>query len=206
MRQRFLLGLVFGAWLFAVGAGLSTLKKNAARPGDPGAPPSIRPVDSRTPFDAERATLLIFLHPNCPCSRASLEELNRIAARCGGRLAIRAVVVRPRGSIERRLNESILGQARDIPDLRIVDDPKGSEARRFGAKTSGHVLLYDTRGNLRFSGGITPSRDHRGDNRGRDAVVDLVLQNRSRIVRTPVFGCPLFDDDKSSTTAQASNP
>ncbi len=68
----------------------------------------------------------------------------------------------------------------------------GDEARRFGAATSGHVMLYDAAGRLHFSGGITPARGHEGDSLGRDAVIDLIEAYRSAGRRcSPVFGCPL---------------
>ncbi len=67
------------------------------------------------------------------------------------------------------------------------------EAGRFGVKGSGHVLLYQPSGRLVFSGGITPSRGHEGDNPGRAAVISLVLQGRSPVNRTPVYGCPLLE-------------
>ena len=49
----------------------------------------------------------------------------------------------------------------------MLRDDDGAEARRFGAETSGQTLLYDARGALAFSGGITGARGHAGDNAGR---------------------------------------
>ena len=87
----------------------------------------------------------------------------------------------------------------DYPDTgRVVLDPDGREARRFGVKGSGHVLLYEPSGDLVFSGGITPSRGHEGDNPGRSAVIDLINGGRAAVHRTPVFGCPLLDDPSST--------
>ena len=43
-----------------------------------------------------------------------------------------------------------------------------------GATTSGHVLLYDAGGVLRFAGGITDGRGHEGDNAGLDAALALL--------------------------------
>jgi hypothetical protein len=71
-------------------------------------------------------------------------------------------------------------------------DEAGREAARFGATTSGHVLLYDRGGRLRFSGGITASRGHVGDNAGRAALLGLLIHGETERERTPVFGCPLF--------------
>ena len=51
--------------------------------------------------------------------------------------------------------------------------------------------LYDTSGKLRFHGGITASRGHAGDNRGRQAVVALARGETSDRAETPAFGCML---------------
>ena len=39
----------------------------------------------------------MFVHPHCPCSRASLAELNLLATECRDRFALRIVFVRPEG-------------------------------------------------------------------------------------------------------------
>ncbi len=78
-----------------------------------------------------------------------------------------------------------------LPGLTIWPDLGGEEARRFGMATSGHVLLYDPEGRRIFSGGITPARGHRGDNRGRQAVLDRILGTERGIAESPVFGCAL---------------
>jgi hypothetical protein len=75
----------------------------------------------------------------------------------------------------------------------VAADDEGREHARFGVETSGHVLLYDAAGKLMFSGGITPSRGHSGDNTGRDAVVRLLRHGGVERTKTPVFGCSLKD-------------
>ena len=75
----------------------------------------------------------------------------------------------------------------------MVSDLDGAEARRFGAETSGHTLLFDLDGNLLFSGGITQSRGHAGGNAGESAIVSLVNTRTADRARTLVFGCSLFD-------------
>jgi hypothetical protein len=79
----------------------------------------------------------------------------------------------------------------------MVHDHDGVEARRFGAATSGQVILYDARGTLLFSGGITPARGHSGDSTGRDAILALLIDGSSEASETPVFGCSLFDPGSS---------
>jgi hypothetical protein len=65
------------------------------------------------------------------------------------------------------------------------------EVDRFHAEVSGLTMLYNADGKLLFSGGITASRGHSGDNVGRSSIVSLVTCGTSERTRTPVFGCAL---------------
>ncbi len=76
--------------------------------------------------------------------------------------------------------------------MSVVRDDDGVEARSFGAATSGQTFLYDKRGALLFSGGITGARAHQGDNAGRQSVVALLNSGPRAHSATSVFGCPLF--------------
>ncbi|HTC21602.1 MAG TPA: hypothetical protein VK859_12185, partial [bacterium] len=85
----------------------------------------------------------------------------------------------------------LVSSARRIPDTRVVIDLDGSEAARFGARTSGQVVLYDEGGRLLFNGGITEGRGHIGDNAGLQRIVSLVKTGRADKNDSLVFGCPL---------------
>jgi hypothetical protein len=79
-----------------------------------------------------------------------------------------------------------------IPGIIRKTDVSGQEAKLFGAKTSGDVLLFGANGNLIFAGGITASRGHEGDNNGADAMLKAIDDSRRATVSTtPVFGCSL---------------
>ena len=82
-----------------------------------------------------------------------------------------------------------------IPNVTVVRDDDGLEARRFGAATSGQSLLYDVNGRLLFSGGITGSRGHSGDNAGRTAMLALLQHAPPGRDSAFVFGCSLFASD-----------
>lgn len=82
-------------------------------------------------------------------------------------------------------------RAAAIPGVTVVADVDGAEARRFGAETSGHTLLFAPDGTLLFSGGITRARGHAGDNAGESAVVSLVKNHIADRDRTSVFGCSI---------------
>jgi hypothetical protein len=84
--------------------------------------------------------------------------------------------------------------------VRVVADTDGADARRFGAIASGQTMLYGSDGRLQFTGGITGSRGHEGDNAGVDAIEAALQGDRSgldgdRTARTStfVFGCLLFN-------------
>jgi hypothetical protein len=83
--------------------------------------------------------------------------------------------------------------AASIPGVSVVTDDGGIEAHRFHAVTSGQTALYNTEGYLMFSGGITSSRGHSGDNAGRSAIVSLLNTGETQRADTFVFGCPLFN-------------
>src|SRR5258708_3319639 len=84
-------------WLSALGSGFVVLGAYHARPGHPGTPPVHWPEGSPIRLDPVKPTLLIFLHPRCPCSRASVAELAALAARAPERCAVHATVARPHG-------------------------------------------------------------------------------------------------------------
>lgn len=83
--------------------------------------------------------------------------------------------------------------AAQIPGVRVVKDVGGIEAGMFNAATSGQTVLYNTQGQLLFSGGITGSRGHFGDNAGQGAIIAIVNSQIPKLTETAVFGCALFD-------------
>ena len=74
-----------------------------------------------------------------------------------------------------------------------MTDENGAEADRLGAKTSGHTVVFGRNGAVLFSGGITASRGHVGDNAGENAVLAALKQEMPDRRQTPVFGCSLTD-------------
>jgi len=64
--------------------------------------------------------------------------------------------------------------ARGIPGLKLRVDETGAETKRYGAYTSGQVLVFDANGGLGFAGGITPGRGHEGDSAGAEAALAVL--------------------------------
>jgi len=197
-------------WGSAVIAGFGSLWRYGNTAGAQPVFGSQWPAASRIPHDPHQFTLVIFMHPQCPCSTASVAELTRVMTLCQGRLISRVVFVKPMGFPAGWEQTSLWRDAEKIPGTFVSCDPGGAEARLFGAMTSGQTALYDPAGDLLFQGGITESRGHAGDNAGCDAIVDIVLhQNAAKISstrhgETAVFGCALFDDAPSHSDARSS--
>ena len=192
MRPRFPWICLFAVWGICVAAGCLILQAYAASPGAAVQPLRTWPKATLIPLDSRRPTLLMFLHPLCPCSGASVDELSEILARSGDRVAAHAVILRT-GSKTLGAGPRIDGSLTELPGLTIWDDERGALARQFGVRTSGHVVLYSPHGRLLYSGGITPCRGHRGDNYGRTAVLAEIFGKAADRCRAPAFGCPLFD-------------
>jgi hypothetical protein len=185
-------------WGLTVVAGMLVVGDYAARPGVAASAPASWPSESPIDRDGHRPTLLIFLHPLCPCSRASVAELASIASECGDRASIHAVLLQPGGG-RRWDHPGLEADLAALPRLRIWPDPGGTEARRFGAATSGQLLLYDPAGHPIFSGGITPTRSHEGANDGREAVMAGIRGTGGGSPRYPVFGCARASPRRIST-------
>ncbi len=186
-------------WGIAVAAGTLFLGAYAAAPGAAGQALPDWPRDSVIPLDGRRPTLVMFLHPLCPCSRASVDELTEILGRCRNHVRAHAVILRT-PSLEGARGPRIDRQLQDVQGLRAWYDDGASLSRRFGVLTSGHVLIYDPSGRLLYSGGITPARGHRGENFGRSAVLAALRGERTERTGVPPFGCPLFEVQPAGTT------
>lgn len=190
-------------WLAAVVAGMTALVRYANTPGPPAAAPEIWPAQSRLAARPDRPTLVMFAHPQCPCSRASIGELALLMARVQGRADAHVIFYQPANAAPGWEQAGLRQAAEVIPGVRVGTDVDGVEARRFGAFVSGQTVLYSADGRLRFSGGITAARGHSGDNAGRAALAAILLGQRTLAAKTPVFGCFLFHSD--TTTGPTAN-
>jgi hypothetical protein len=199
IRRHWALLTCLTAWAVVTVAGFGRLWAYSGTPGPAFvAPPTAPPSPEGT------YTLLLFLHPECPCSRATLSELDRLAAHTRNRVTIRVYFVIPPGADrEQWTRAALVGVASAMPGVRVDFDPAVATARRYGAATSGQALLYTHDGQLAFSGGITAARAHEGDNAGSDAILSVVggKRNSAPAAHTPVFGCTLFDNDVENDAA-----
>jgi hypothetical protein len=178
-------------------AGTAALFRFDQTAGAVSAVPVRWPASSDMQRPTRGGTLLVFVHPYCSCSVATLHEIALLSANGNSRSGHPATTVlfyRPKNS--KWVPGSLWNKVeREIPGAHEVWDEGGGEARRFGARTSGYTILYDAKGDLLFKGGVTGSRGHEGANLGMDQLRASIDTGRAAPRASLVFGCALFGAD-----------
>jgi hypothetical protein len=190
-----LYGLAAG-WGVVLAVGLALQASYDARPGDEISAARHWPAASQLSRSANHPTLLIFVHPHCPCTSATLAELRQFLDTSRASADITIVLPQPQQASADFCDEPRARLEAAWPEAQVVVDRRGIETHLFQTTTSGHLLVYDPEGHLRFSGGITIARGHRGDNPGLKSLAAALVscQEQTPTIATfPVFGCALLD-------------
>ncbi len=205
MRHRWF--IVLGAvWLGAIGTGLGLLANYAAEPGQVGEVPQTWPSDPGLQLADATHTLVLAVHPRCPCTAASINELERALGNVEQLPRVYALIFEPipgeaGDDQEAFARTRITKRLIQLPGVELVADPGSAIAAGFGALTSGHTLVYDESGQLVYSGGLTPTRAHEGPNTGSATLVSLFNGGDAIAQIAPVFGCPLCSADEPNQMA-----
>lgn len=186
-------------WLLIIVLGTYKLLMYEFAPGSENRYPTTWPKESGLALDATGYTLLMAVHPKCSCSSASLNELSKLMVRFSSQVHAKAFFIAPQNASSDYIRSKNWRAAQNIPNLEIVLDTDGQLANHFHLKTSGATLLYNQNGELAFSGGITASRGHSGDNAGSKAILDIVSGFPTAINKTAAFGCHLFKHSSGAT-------
>lgn len=192
--------VVVAFWLAALFLCARAMWKYESTAGDSGSHAQSWPSESQLPHVAGRATLVMFAHPKCPCTRASIEELSEVVRLAGDRVTATIVFVLPEGADASWEESDNRVASSRISGLNTRTDRTGREEALFGAETSGDVRLYDPNGHLTYAGGITAFRGHAGENVGRKQVLSCIVDGESTPHAFPVYGCPLSDPPPASQT------
>lgn len=181
-------GVVVAAWLGAATGGFVLANAYSARPGASAEAPRWWPRESLIVRREGRTTVVLFVHPLCPCTRATLRELQRILARGTTPLDVAVVLAgAPREHSVSGTDDAVVREVLPSAKLLVSED----EARVFSARTSGQVLAYDEHGALVFAGGIISARGHEGPSRGGDDLLRIARGERPMRSQSRVFGCAL---------------
>jgi hypothetical protein len=191
------LNLLCATWAAVVAIGELALARHDLTPGIEAPSGSGSYVLNSIKLKAGKKTLVMFVHPKCPCSIASLTELRQLMTQYGSQLNTTVLMFHSADPLDDWTRSATWIGAQQIPGVNVRADFDGKLAKQCGAQTSGQVFLYDENGTLRFEGGITGSRGHVGDNNSLDALVSVVtnkLPTQSAPARTPVFGCAIYSE------------
>jgi hypothetical protein len=191
--SRIALWLAGATWLVAVGGGFVALWAYKTTPGVAAAAPATWPTESRIERARDGATLVMFAHPRCSCTRASLHELEALLARVSHPPRVVVAFTLPGGVGDDWMETELWRSAEAIPGAQVFADRGGREAAMFASRTSGTALV--------FSGGITSLRDHEGDSAGQERIVALLTGHAPDKATSPVFGCEL-DETKDIQTKE----
>ena len=193
-------------WGSSIAVGFWQLQNYEATPGRAEHRPLDWPANSPVRLTPGRVNIVLLAHPRCPCTRASLVELQELLGRCPDQATAHVLFMKPRDAGRDWEQTDLWRQAAAIPGVRVHTDENGTEARRRGAATSGHVVVYRGDGTWLFSGGLTNARGQAGHSPGAEAIWQLVSHEATERTATPVFGCPLFDADSACNEGATSCP
>ena len=186
--------LLFSAWLMLCLASFMALNWYKMQPGPVGKLQRVWPQNVQVSFDKNKFNLIMFAHPKCGCTTASLIELEKILHTYAKQINVKIFFYRPTGSDENWSNGDSKKMASKIINVLVYDDEGGQIARRFGALTSGQVMLYSHNGELNYAGGITESRGHIGANAGSRSIASVIDTGKASLKMEHTFGCVLFNE------------
>ena len=187
-------------WCAALVSGFALVHAQMSTPGDARPAPSAWPEDTSLSLDSDAPTILLFAHPRCPCTRATIRQLATTPPDVRDSLTL--VLSGPR--LRTYENQPLATLANELLEAEIALDPTGAEARRFGAHTSGHIVVYSPSGQLLFSGGITPGRGHEGPTDALTAFTRALRDAEASTHPSLVYGCPIFSPDHECPTRDPS--
>jgi hypothetical protein len=136
-------------------------------------------------------TIVVFAHPLCPCTRATLNKLGESIARLPDDRRIEVIFATAGLNPADVCDSSTVRAARRLSRVEVCFDETGEDVRRFGATVSGEVFVFDGEGRRIFHGGITSGRGHEGDSVGQREFERRVCGLTADAFSAPVYGCLL---------------
>lgn len=183
-------GFLF-AWIIAITAGYFVLVNYSTTPKESIPAKQQWPDDVPLERDATRPTLVMFLHPKCPCSTASLRMYELAIGEHMDGMQTWFVFTKPSNEPDSWCGGMVWEMAAEVPQSKRFVDVDGRIAARYGALCSGETYIYGADGRLLFHGGTTGSRGHEGDCIGTEAIHAIVRGQSPKRSTSPVFGCQL---------------
>src|SRR3954453_1056213 len=93
-RGRAMAWVALVVWLSGMTAWAFWMNRYTNTPGPAGTVPANCPGESTMELSQTNFTLVMFAHPRCPCTRASLRELESLMAQAEGRISAQVIFLR----------------------------------------------------------------------------------------------------------------
>lgn len=170
--------------------------------------PPLQPSQGQWPTSSQlprgnAGTIIMFLHPHCPCSKASLHELLMLDTKLRPGIAVSCVFCQaPEESADYIRSTGLWREVAKGANLHATID-SGAETSLFHPRISGEIFAYDAAGTLVYHGGITPSRGHVGDNLGAERLLARLNEDSAGTQPPdifPAFGCALGSPETAALT------
>jgi hypothetical protein len=173
--------ILIGLWALGVGGAMALAMRYEATPGRTG---------SAEPIVKPGREVVMIIHPDCPCTGASVRLFQRLLSGAKSPIPARLFVV-AYGEPDHDVAHEPYAKA--VPAARASWITPEEAKRRFGAYTSGHTVAY-LHGKPVFSGGLTSGR---GVESSSDSQIDLknFLAGKPVKADRQVFGCALDGDN-----------
>lgn len=183
---------VLAVWIGACAIGMWQLALHVGEPGAVGTSPTTLPhaLGQQLHWHGRQPLLVMAVHPQCPCVPNSFDELEAIVA-AEPKLTVRILSYEPSSKPPEWQEGALDPWLNKWPAETTLLDQDGQLAAQLGAKTSGHIVLYQPDRSLSFAGGITDARGHKGTTASRRALQRALNAPVTEPVRTSVFGCPI---------------
>lgn len=152
-------------------------------------------LDEKEPNSKATPKFLLFYHPHCPCTLATVRNWSRNCHSTSDPQLL-AFAYCPGSESSSWIDSPTTELLRKVPGVQVYLDRQGETCRNLGVRTSGHVLLYAANGQLLFSGGITPSRGHEGDCLALSSLLRKLAGEDQFESHWPVFGCPIVSTEE----------
>lgn len=185
------LSLLIIGWLLASGIGLGMFWHYKNTGHEPLPKALCWPKQNELLLANEQQTLVMFTHPRCPCTMASLRELTRVLQKSAAQPHVAFVLYQPASAGPEWQTSPLVDAVHTLPGAEIVWDREGQLAKQFTATTSGQVQLYDPRGKCLFNGGVTRSRGHEGECAASRALLAALQGKVPAMISGPAYGCTL---------------
>lgn len=133
--------------------------------------------------------VVMALHPQCPCSLNSLNELGRLLATTPETSHCTLLVYAPEDASEDWFDTANMRVAEKIAGLQVVRDVQAEHASLLGLSASGACVVIGDSGEILFRGGVTAGRSCAAESPGSRTVASILRGEPSVFITTPVFGC-----------------